>query len=102
MVGSKKALELAYSITRRGGTTATGGLAHLEKKVALQQVSLVAEERTLKGNYVGSCVPVRDVSRYVNLFPQGKLPVDKLLSNTLSLDQVNEGFEKLAACKAVR
>lgn len=97
MVGSKKALELAYSITRRGGTTATGGLAHLEKKVALQQVSLVAEERTLKGNYVGSCEPVRDVSRYVNLFPQGKL-----LSNTLSLDQVNEGFEKLAACKAVR
>ncbi|MFW5823745.1 MAG: zinc-dependent alcohol dehydrogenase family protein [Marinobacter sp.] len=102
MAGSEKALEFAYQITRRGGTTVTGGLAHPERKVAIQQVSLVAEERTLKGSYVGSCVPVRDVARYVTLFRQGRLPVDKLLSDTLTLDQINEGFEKLAAGKAVR
>ncbi|WP_328188112.1 zinc-dependent alcohol dehydrogenase family protein [Marinobacter sp. OP 3.4] len=102
MAGSEKALEFAYQITRRGGTTVTGGLAHPEKKVAIQQVSIVAEERTLKGSYVGSCVPVRDVARYVSLFRQGKLPVDKLLTDTLTLDQINEGFEKLAAGKAVR
>lgn len=102
MAGSEKALEFAYQITRRGGTTVTGGLAHPERKVAIQQVSLVAEERTLKGSYVGSCVPVRDVARYVALFRQGKLPVDKLLSDTLTLEQINEGFEKLAAGKAVR
>lgn len=102
MAGSEKALEFAYQITRRGGTTVTGGLAHPDKKVSLQQVSLVAEERTLKGSYVGSCVPVRDVSRYASLFRQGKLPVDKLLSDTLALDEINEGFEKLAAGKAVR
>lgn len=102
MAGSEKALELAYLITRRGGTTVTGGLAHPEKKVAIQQVSLVAEERTLKGSYVGSCVPVRDVARYVSLFQQGKLPVDKLLTHTLTLDQINEGFERLAAGEAVR
>ncbi|WP_152205548.1 zinc-dependent alcohol dehydrogenase family protein [Marinobacter changyiensis] len=102
MAGSEKALELAYLITRRGGTTVTGGLAHPDKKVAIQQVSLVAEERTLKGSYVGSCVPVRDVARYVSLFQQGKLPVDKLLTHTLTLDQINEGFERLAAGEAVR
>lgn len=102
MAGSEKALEFAYLITRRGGMTVTGGLAHPEKKVAIQQVSLVAEERTLKGSYVGSCVPVRDVARYVALFRQGKLPVDRLLSDTLTLDQINEGFEKLASGKAVR
>lgn len=102
MAGSEKALEFAYQITRRGGTTVTGGLAHPERKVSIQQVSLVAEERTLKGSYVGSCVPVRDVARYVNLFRQGKLPVDKLLSDTLTLDGINEGFEKLAAGQAIR
>ncbi len=102
MAGSEKALEFAYQITRRGGTTVTGGLAHPDKKVAIQQVSLVAEERTLKGTYVGSCVPLRDVTRYVTLFRQGRLPVDKLLSGTLTLDQINEGFEKLASGKAVR
>jgi alcohol dehydrogenase len=56
----------------------------------------------LKGSYVGSCVPVRDVARYVSLFRQGRLPVDKLLSDTLTLEQINEGFERLAAGKAIR
>ncbi|NMT62367.1 zinc-dependent alcohol dehydrogenase family protein [Marinobacter orientalis] len=102
MAGSEKALEFAYQITRRGGITVTGGLAHPQKKVSIQQVSLVAEERTLKGSYVGSCVPVRDLARYVTLFRQGRLPVDKLLSDTLTLDEINEGFEKLASGKAVR
>jgi alcohol dehydrogenase len=102
MAGSEKALEFAYQITRRGGITVTGGLAHPDKKVAIQQVSLVAEERTLRGSYVGSCVPVRDVPRYVKLFQQGKLPVDRLLSGVLTLDEINDGFEKLAAGKAVR
>ena len=102
MAGSEKALELAYQVTRRGGTTVTGGLAHPDRKVSIQQVSLVAEERTLKGSYVGSCVPVRDVARYVSLFRQGQLPVDKLLSDTLTLGQINGGFERLAAGKAIR
>ncbi|WP_421911203.1 zinc-dependent alcohol dehydrogenase family protein [Marinobacter sp.] len=102
MAGSEKALELAYQVTRRGGTTVTGGLAHPDRKVSIQQVSLVAEERTLKGSYVGSCVPVRDVARYVSLFRQGRLPVDKLLSDILTLDEINEGFERLANGKAIR
>ena len=102
MAGSEKALELAYQVTRRGGTTVTGGLAHPDRKVSIQQVSLVAEERTVKGSYVGSCVPVRDVARYVSLFRQGRLPVDKLLSDTLTLDEINEGFERLANGKAIR
>ncbi|MEP1583629.1 MAG: zinc-dependent alcohol dehydrogenase family protein [Marinobacter sp.] len=102
MAGSEKALELAYQLTRRGGTTVTGGLAHPDRKVSIQQVSLVAEERTLKGSYVGSCVPVRDVARYVSLFRQGRLPVDKLLGDTLTLDEINEGFERLANGKAIR
>ena len=102
MAGSEKALEFAYQITRRGGLTVTGGLAHPERKVAIQQVSLVAEERTLRGSYVGSCVPIRDIARYVSLFRQGKLPVDRLLSRVLTLEEINEGFEQLAAGKAVR
>ncbi|WP_136253937.1 zinc-dependent alcohol dehydrogenase family protein [Onishia niordana] len=102
MAGSEKALEFAYQVTRRGGLTVTGGLAHPDRKVAIQQVSLVAEERTLRGSYVGSCVPVRDVGRYVALFQQGRLPVDRLLSRVLTLKDINDGFEQLAAGQAVR
>jgi alcohol dehydrogenase len=102
MAGSEKALEFAYQITRRGGMTITGGLAHPERKLSIQQVSLVAEERTLRGSYVGSCVPVRDVPRYVALFQQGRLPVDKLLSRTITLEHINEAFDALADGQAVR
>ena len=52
-------------ITARGGTTVTAGLPNPSAKWDLQAVSLIAEERTLKGSYVGSCVPARDVPRYV-------------------------------------
>ena len=102
MAGSEKALELAYKITRRGGLTVSGGLAAPDRTLSITPLSLVAEERTLKGSYIGSCVPVRDVPRYISLFNEGRLPVDKLLSRTLTLDEINDGFDALAAGKAVR
>ncbi|MFO0997414.1 MAG: zinc-dependent alcohol dehydrogenase family protein [Alphaproteobacteria bacterium] len=102
MAGSIEALDLAYRITRRGGTTVTAGLAHPEKTLAIQQVSLVGEERTLKGSYVGSCVPIRDVPRYIALYKQGKLPVDRLLSERVRIEQLNEAFDRLADGLTVR
>jgi alcohol dehydrogenase len=102
MAGSVQAMELAYRITRRGGTTVTAGLPHPEARWPLQHVNLTAEERTVKGSYVGSCVPTRDVPRYIDLYRKGMLPVNKLLSDHISLDQINEGFDRLASGHTVR
>ena len=68
----------------------------------LPAVSLVAEERTLKGSYIGTCVPSRDIPRYIDLYRQGKLAVDRLMSGTLALEEINEGFDRLHEGKAVR
>ena len=68
----------------------------------LQAVTLVAEERTVKGSYIGSCVPSRDVPRYIALYRAGKLPVDKLMSARIALDDINAGFDRLASGEAVR
>ena len=65
-------------------------------------VSLVAEERTLKGSYIGTCVPSRDIPRFIDLYKQGRLPVDKLLTHRLKLDDINEGFDLLHAGRAIR
>jgi Zn-dependent alcohol dehydrogenase len=92
----------AYAATRRGGTTVTVGLPHPSKMLSIPAVSLVAEERTLRGSYLGSGVPVEDVPRMIGLYQDGRLPVDKLLSNTLSLDEINEGFDRLASGEAIR
>jgi len=102
MAGSAKALDLAYKITRRGGTTVTAGLAHPTATMPLSPTSLVAEERTLKGSYVGSCVPTRDIPRYMAMMRRGRLPVDRLLSGTLPLSDINAGFDRLDGGEALR
>jgi len=100
--GSVRALELAYKITRRGGMTVTAGLPPAAALFPLPAVSLVAEERTLKGSYIGTCVPSRDIPRYIELYKQGRLPVDKLLTGRLKLEDINHGFDLLHEGKAIR
>ena len=74
-VDSEKAMELAYALTRRGGTTVSSGLSDPKSNFSIQHVNLVAEERTIKGSYLGSCVPKRDIPDYIELFESGHLPV---------------------------
>ncbi|NJO23955.1 MAG: alcohol dehydrogenase catalytic domain-containing protein [Sphingomonadales bacterium] len=102
MASSVKALELAYKVTRRGGMTVTGSLPHPSHTMALPATNLVAEERTVKGSYVGSCIPTRDIPRFISLYQQGLLPVDRLMSERIKLDEINEGFDKLADGGTVR
>jgi alcohol dehydrogenase len=102
MAGSVRALEAAWKMTRRGGLTVTAGLPPPDAALAVNIVSLVGEERTLKGSYIGTCVPSRDVPRYIALFQQGRLPVDRLLTRTIALADINAAFDDLADGRTVR
>jgi len=102
MAGAVAAMDLCYRITRRGGTTVTAGLSHPDHNFEVQHVSLVAEERTVKGSYVGSCVPLRDVPRFIELYQQGRLPVDRLMSDRIRFDGLNAAFDALADGRTVR
>jgi alcohol dehydrogenase len=101
-VGSAAVLEQAYAATHRGGTTVTVGLPPPDATVSIPAVSLVAEERTLKGSYLGSSVPERDIPKLIGQFRAGRLPVEKLLTHRLGLDDLNEAFDRLARAEAVR
>jgi alcohol dehydrogenase len=100
--GSARALDLGYQITRRGGTTVTAGLPAPNATMPLAPVTLVAEERCLKGSYIGTAVPNRDIPRYIKLYQRGRLPVDRLLTGTLDLDDINDGFDRLHDGQAIR
>jgi alcohol dehydrogenase len=102
MASSVKALELAYKVTRRGGMTVTGSLPNPGHRFELPAANLVAEERTLKGSYIGSCVPSRDIPRFISLYQQGLLPVDRLMSERIALKDINVGFDRLADGVSVR
>lgn len=102
MASSVDALALAYQITRRGGTTITASLPHPSQRFSVPAVGLVAEERTVRGSYLGSAVPARDIPRYIALHRAGRLPVERLVTRRLALDEINDGFDLLAAGQAVR
>jgi alcohol dehydrogenase len=102
MAGSTRAFETAYRITRRGGTTITAGLPPPSASWSMPSTNLVAEERTIKGSYIGTCVPSRDLPRFIDLYKQGRLPVNRLMTHRLKLDEINEGFDRLHEGKAVR
>jgi alcohol dehydrogenase len=100
--GAVKAMLCAYGITRRGGTTVTAGLSPPHANLSIPHVQIVAEERTIRGSYFGSCVPTRDIPNYIALYRSGRLPVNRLLSHRLRLDEINAGFDRLNEGKAIR
>ena len=101
-VGSAKVLETAYAATGRAGTTVTVGLPHPDARLDIQAVSLTVDERVLRGSYMGSAIPSRDIPRFIAMYQAGLLPVDKLLSHTLKLEEINEAFDVLDRGEAVR
>ena len=96
------ALDAAYKITRRGGTTVTVSLPPPSATLNVPAVNLVVEERTLKGSFLGSAVPQRDLPRYISLYFAGRLPIDKLVTHRIKLDEINLGFDRLANGEAIR
>jgi alcohol dehydrogenase len=100
--GSASVLAQAYEATRVGGTTVSIGLPHPESELKLKAVTLVGEARHLVGSYMGSAVPIRDLPRFIKLYKAGRLPIDHLVTSTLSLEQINLGFDELDSGKQLR
>jgi Zn-dependent alcohol dehydrogenase len=81
---------------------ASVGLPAPDKRWSLPSANLIAEERTIKGSYMGSSVPSRDLPRFIALYRAGLLPVNHLLTHRLSFEDINEGFDRLARSEAIR
>jgi alcohol dehydrogenase len=95
LAGAGAALQTGYQIIRRGGQLTTGGLPAPSTTFTIPPVNLVAEEKTVRGSYLGSCVPSRDIPRFVRLYQRGLLPIDRLLSEMMPLEAINAGFDRL-------
>ena len=100
--GAMPALDLAIEVTRRGGRTVTAALPNPSDRLSVAAARLVVEERSLMGSYVGSCVPSRDIPNFIALHKKGLLPVERMISHTLELTEINTAMERLAEGQAVR
>lgn len=101
-VGNVQVLSQAFKATRRGGKTVSIGLPNISHEVSLQAAALVALEKTVQGSFMGSSIPRRDIPRLIHLYMAGKLPLDMLLSPSVTLDEINTGFDRLAQGQAIR
>jgi alcohol dehydrogenase len=94
--GSIPAMNLAYAIAARGGMVVSAGLPAISATFSYPHSVLVSEEKSIRGSYMGSCVPKRDIPRFLGLYQRGKLPVQKLRSGFIAMEEINEGFDRLA------
>jgi alcohol dehydrogenase len=102
LAGGIPAMKTAYAITRYGGSVVTAGLSPAKAEFSFEHGNLVAEEKSIRGCYMGSCVPVRDIPRFISLYRQGRLPVDRLINQHVGLDEINAGFDRLQNMETVR
>jgi Zn-dependent alcohol dehydrogenase len=100
--GSGRAFETAYALTAPGGTTVTVGLPAPDDTATIASLSLTAQARTVVGSYLGSAVPNRDIPRYVELWRAGRLPLERLVSARIGLDELPRALDRLAAGEELR
>lgn len=100
--GTLGAFQTAYQSVRRGGQVVTVGLVDPKTPFSLDVAALVTGAKTVKGSYIGSCNPQRDIPKYMGLFRRGLLPVDRLISHRLPLAEVNTALDHMAGNTALR
>src|SRR5262245_16112055 len=102
LAGSTDSLALAYATAQYGGTVVVCGLPEAAAKFSINQNDLVGQEKAIRGSYQGSCVPVRDIPRFIRLYQEGRLPVNRLIDGHIGFGELNAGFDKLQDVKAIR
>ncbi|MDE2198376.1 MAG: zinc-binding dehydrogenase [Rhodospirillales bacterium] len=100
--GSPAAMATATAITRKGGEVVCVGLGSVGQLYQYSHASLVLEVKVFRGTFMGSCVPERDIPRFVRLYQDGKLPVDRVVSGTMGFADLNGGLDHLDRGEAVR
>lgn len=100
--GHPRAFETAFNATKPGGRTVTVGLPSPEHLSNISPLTVTSEARTIIGSYLGSAVPKRDIPKFVEWWRVGRLPVEKLISRHIALEEINEAMDELASGRAIR
>lgn len=93
----------AFNAIRKGGTVVVTGLADPTKNtIEIPGTILTLFEKRIQGSLFGSGDPFHDIPRMVELYQSGDLKLDELITQTYTLDQVNQGYQDLLDGKNVR
>lgn len=101
-VGRQVTIETAVDATRRGGTTCVVGAAGVGERVSLSAYDLCMHGKTLVGCQYGSVVPARDFPMLLNLWRNGRLPLERLITERIGLEDVNKALDDLVGGSGIR
>lgn len=100
--GAKPAMASAVAITRKGGEIICVGLGASGEMYQYAHAQLVGEEKAFRGSFMGTGVVERDLPLYLKYFENGRMPVDRLKSGTMTFDQLNLNLDLLDRGEVVR
>jgi S-(hydroxymethyl)glutathione dehydrogenase/alcohol dehydrogenase len=92
-IGLKDTVEQVCKMTRIGGTSVVIGMMPQGQKFEITGHELFMLEKTIKGSMMGSNAFRVDIPRYCDLYLDGRLLLDEMISHTMPLDEINDGYE---------
>jgi len=97
-LGMEATIQQTVDMTRRGGQAVLVGIPRMDVMLSVPaMLGVVLQERTIKGCWYGSSDIRRDIPRLVDLYRDGSLRLDELVSRRIDLSQVNEAFDAMKA-----
>jgi S-(hydroxymethyl)glutathione dehydrogenase/alcohol dehydrogenase len=102
VIGLPQTAQQAVDIADAGGTAFVIGKLRPGSEVALSSNDLLRGRKSLRGLFMGSTIADVDIPLYADLYQQGRLNLDDLVSETITLDEINEGYEKLERGETAR
>lgn len=93
-IGNPRTAEMAFAMLARGGTATVIGLIPVGESVSIPGWEMI-DEKTLQGSNMGSNQFRLDVPRYVQMYLDGRLDLDSMVSNRMRIDYINEGFDEM-------
>ncbi len=94
-IGKSQTIAQAYESTGPGGVTTVVGMAPEDDLVSLNALSIPRTERVIMGSWYGSARPWLDLPKIVDLYLDGKIKIDEMISRTYPLEEINTAYEAL-------
>ncbi len=101
-VGSPITYEQAFYARDHAGTLVQVGVPSPDMKIELPLIELFGRGGSLKSSWYGDCLPSRDFPMYIDLYLQGRLDLEKFVSETIPLDGVEDAFHKMERGEVLR
>jgi S-(hydroxymethyl)mycothiol dehydrogenase len=101
-VGNPKVFEQAFYARDLAGTLVQVGVPTPDMRVELPFIELFGRGGRIRPSWYGDCLPSRDFPKLVDLHLQGRLPLERFVSETIDLDGVEEAFHKMERGEVLR